>query len=223
MKIALVAFLTGTVACHQPQAATSAAKEAPPPVAAVAAPVVPSLPPPALAASAAAITIPAGKSLRIRTATALSTKTARTGEAFSAVLAAPLIVDGVTVARQGATIQGVVTNSHPGGRVKGVASISVRATRLELANGRSVDLVTNSFVQLAPHTKKKDALKIGVGSGVGAAIGAIAGGGSGAAIGAGVGAGGGTGAVLATRGDPALIPAESLLTLTLRRAITVTP
>ena len=167
------------------------------------------------------VTFPAGRTLRLRTNSTLSTKSARNGEAFSAVLASPLVVDGVTIARAGAAMEGVVSVSNPGGRVKGVASISVRATRLELANGQSIDLLTNSYIKAAPHTKKKDALKIGIGSGIGAAIGAIAGGGKGAAIGAGAGAGAGTGTVLATRGDPAVIPAESLVTLTLRRAITM--
>ena len=168
------------------------------------------------------VTLPAGRSLTLRTTSTLSTKTAQSGEPFSAVLASPLVVNGVTIAGAGANVQGVVAVSNPGGRVKGVAHISLRATRLELANGQSVDLLTSSYVKAAPHTKKKDALKIGIGSGIGAAIGAIAGGGKGAAIGAGAGAGAGTGTVLATRGDPAVIPAESLLTLTLHRAVTMT-
>jgi hypothetical protein len=65
-------------------------------------------------------------------------------------------------------------------------------------------------------------MKIGIGAGIGAAIGAIAGGGKGAAIGAGAGGGAGTGLVLATRGDPAVIPGESQLTFRLQGPITVT-
>jgi hypothetical protein len=106
--------------------------------------------------------------------------------------------------------------------VKGVAKLAVRLTHLELANGQIVSLSTNSFVKSAPHTKKKDALKVGIGSGAGAAIGVIAGGGRGAAIGAGTGAGVGAGVVLATRGAPAVIPSESLLTFTLRRPVALT-
>src|SRR6266511_178751 len=51
---------------------------------------------------------------------------------------------------------------------------------------------------------------------------AIAGGGKGAAIGAGAGGGAGTGLVLATRGDPAVVPSESKLTFRLQGPITVT-
>jgi hypothetical protein len=157
----------------------------------------------------------------VRTISSLSTKTAQSGETFSAVLVDPLVIGGKTLAKAGANVTGVVSNSDPGGRVKGVASIAVRASRLELANGETADLVTNSQVRNAPKSKKKDALKIGIGSGVGAAIGAIAGGGKGAAIGAGAGAGAGTGVVMATRGEPAVIPSESLLTFTLRQPVTI--
>ncbi len=63
---------------------------------------------------------------------------------------------------------------------------------------------------------------MGIASGVGAIIGAIAGGGKGAAIGAGVGAGAGGGAVLATRGEHAVIPSESRLVFQTRTPIEVT-
>jgi hypothetical protein len=63
---------------------------------------------------------------------------------------------------------------------------------------------------------------VGIGAGVGAAIGAIAGGGKGAAIGAGAGGAAGTGTVLATRGDPAVLPSESLITFKLQAPVTVT-
>jgi hypothetical protein len=100
--------------------------------------------------------------------------------------------------------------------------MTVKLRSLQLADGRTVDLATNSYTKEAKGTKKKDAMKIGIGAGIGAAIGAIAGGGKGAAIGAGAGGGAGTGLVLATRGDPAVIPSESQLTFRLKGPITVT-
>ncbi|MCB9386147.1 MAG: hypothetical protein H6509_16170 [Bryobacterales bacterium] len=100
--------------------------------------------------------------------------------------------------------------------MKGVARIGAQLTEID---GNAV--ATKSYVVVADKTYGKDATKIGIGAGVGAAIGAIAGGGSGAAKGAGVGAGGGTGAVLATRGDPAVIPAESIIWFELESPLTV--
>jgi len=137
-------------------------------------------------------------------------------------LSQPIVDDDWVIAKSGATVQGTIINSDPGGRVKGVASITVSLKRLTLADGRTIDLSTSSYSKAAKTTKKKDAVKIGGGAGVGAVIGAIAGGGKGAAIGAAVGGGAGTAAVLATRGDPAVIPGETLITFTLRAPITIT-
>lgn len=167
-------------------------------------------------------TVAAGTPISVRTLEALSTKTATNGATFSATLDKAIEVDGYTVAPRGATVEGVVVNSDPGGRVKGVASITVALKRIALANGSSLAISTGNHVTDAKQTKGKDAAKIGIASGVGAAIGAIAGGGKGAAIGAGAGAAGGTGLVLATKGAAAVIPSESLLTFKLAAPVTVT-
>lgn len=167
-------------------------------------------------------TIRAGTAIVVSTANDLSTKTAKDGDLFTASLARPIVDGDWVIAKRGATVQGVVVNSDPGGRVKGRASMTVKLRSLQLADGRTVDLSTNSYTKEAKGTKKKDAAKIGIGAGIGAAIGAIAGGGKGAAIGAGAGGGAGTGLVLATRGDPAVIPSESQLNFRLQGPITVT-
>jgi len=166
------------------------------------------------------ITVPAGTPIKIRTETELSTKSAKTGDPFSATLSAPIVIDGKTVADRGARVNGVVVESDDGGRVKGVATISVRLTSLRVGD-RNVPIQTRVFAREAKATKKKDAVKVGIGAGIGAAIGAIAGGGQGAAIGAASGGAAGTGLVLATHGDPAVIGAESVLTFKLSAPVTV--
>jgi len=155
--------------------------------------------------------IPEGTQIKIRTNGALSTKRSQAGDTFTASLDAPLVIDGETIAKKGADVTGKVTDSDDGGRVKGVAHISVRLDSIKLDNGKTLRVQTGVYTKNARTTKKKDAVKVGVASGIGAAIGAIAGGGKGAAIGAGVGAGAGTGTVLATHGEPAVIGSESLL------------
>jgi hypothetical protein len=167
-------------------------------------------------------TVPAGTPISVRTITALSTKTATGGTPFEATLHQPIEVDGYTVAAKGATVKGVVTESDPGGRVKGVASLTVSLSSIEAVGGQVVKLDTSNQTLLAEKSTKKDALKVGIGAGIGAAIGAIAGGGKGAAIGAGAGGAAGTGTVLATRGDAAVLPSESLLTFNLQAPVTVT-
>ena len=168
------------------------------------------------------VTIAQGTPLRIRTDSALSTKTAKAGDTFTATLMEPLVVDGKEIAPRGARAQGRVVNSDEGGRVKGVASISVRLTQIHVGT-RDVAITTGTIGRQARTTKKKDAVKVGIGAGIGAAIGAIAGGGQGAAIGAGAGGAAGTGVVLATHGEPAVIPAESPLTFKLTMPVTLDP
>jgi len=153
--------------------------------------------------------------ISVFTETDLSTKNNRSGQTFTASLARPITDVDWVIAKKGAQDEDTIVSADPGGRVSGVASISVRLERLTLADGSKVDLSTTSFTKQAKSSKKKDAMKIGIGAGIGAAIGAIAGGGKGAAIGAGAGGAGGTGVVMATRGDPAVIPSESQLTFRL--------
>ncbi|MCB9386183.1 MAG: hypothetical protein H6509_16355 [Bryobacterales bacterium] len=167
-------------------------------------------------AKAEPVVIPAGTRIRVRTTSTLSTKSNTSGESFVATIAEPVTVNGKTVFDTGDRAMGVVSFAEKSGRVKGVARIGAQLTEID---GNAV--ATKSYVVVADKTYGKDATKIGIGAGVGAAIGAIAGGGSGAAKGAGVGAGGGTGAVLATRGDPAVIPAESIIWFELESPLTV--
>lgn len=169
-----------------------------------------------------AVIIGEGTPIKIRTETELSTKTIKTGDSFAATLAEPIVIDGKVVAPRGSRVEGRVVNSDPGGRVKGVATISVRLTKLRVGD-RGVEISTGVIAHKAHTTKRKDAAEVGIGAGVGAAIGALAGGGQGAAIGAASGGAAGTGLVLATHGDPAVLPAESVLTFKLTAPVTVEP
>ena len=163
----------------------------------------------------AAVVAP-GTRVSVRLNSALSTHTNRAGETFTAELAQPLEVNGRVIAPRGSRVTGVVADSNPGGRVKGVAHIALRLSEIQLASGANMNVSTDMVTVNAHTTKKRDATAIGVTSGVGAALGAIFGGGKGAAIGAGAGAGAGTAGVLATHGAPAVIAAESVLSFTLR-------
>lgn len=167
-------------------------------------------------------TIPSGTAISVTTSSDLTTKEDRSGQKFTASLNNSIVDGDWVIAKKGAPVEGVIVTSNPGGKVKGTASISVRLERLTLADGRQIDFPTNTFSKAAKTTKKKDAMKIGIGAGIGAAIGAIAGGGKGAAIGAGAGGAAGTGYVLATKGDPAVIPAESQLSFRLTAPVKVT-
>lgn len=210
----------------EPQPAPATAPAAPAPAAPT-----PAKPVPAPAPVAAArppqprptpreITIPAGTSIKVRTTNELSTKTVETGARFSASLNAPLKSGDITLAPAGAPVEGIVVKSDDGGRVKGVASLSLKIARIAI-KGHSVPVSSSTYVKKAKTTKKMDAIKVGIGAGIGAAVGAIAGGGRGAGIGAASGGGAGTAVVLATKGAPAVVPAETVVTFKLTAPVTV--
>ena len=157
----------------------------------------------------------------MRTTTALSTSTLSNGSVFSALLEKSLVVDGTTIAPEGAAVTDVVVSSDPGGRVKGVASLSVTINTIAGLRDQTIRVKASSHSVDAETTKGRDAKRTGVMTGLGAAIGAIAGGGKGAAIGAGAGAAAGVGTNAATRGEAAVIPAETVIAFTLTAPSTV--
>ncbi len=167
-------------------------------------------------------TLAEGTELKVRTTNALSTESHKSGDTFTATLEEPLSDGNWVIAEKGAKIEGTVVEAEKGGRVESRARLAVRLTQVQTSDGQTVEVATNSVTRQAKSTKKDDATKVGIGAGIGAAIGAIAGGGKGAAIGAATGAGAGAGVVLATRGDPAVLPSETVLNFRLRNPVTVT-
>src|SRR5262249_29391130 len=118
---------------------------------------------PAPAPAPRVYTIATGTPITISTAKTLSTKTDNEGHRFAASLARPIVDGDWVIAKRGALVEGVVVNSDPGGRIKGRASMTVKLRSLQLADGRTVDLTTNSYTRAAKGTKKKEPLKNGIG------------------------------------------------------------
>jgi hypothetical protein len=199
------------------QQPASARQPAGAPAAAAERPAVPPEPP-----KPRVFTLAVGTVIQVETASTLSTKTDKTGDPFSATLVEPITDGDWVIAPKGATVSGVVVSSDPGGRVKGVATLTIGLKKLTLENKETVALATSTYQMDANSTKKMDAAKIAVGAGAGAIVGGIVGGKKGAAAGAGAGAGAGAAVVLATRGDPAVIPAGSIVSFKLTEPITVT-
>ena len=156
-------------------------------------------------------TLPVGMVIPVRTTAELSTKSVKNGSVFEALLERDLKLDDTTLAKSGSRVTCVVVSSDPGGRVKGVASLSVAAKSIAGVEANTLGVTTDVYEVDANNTKKKDVARTGIATGAGAIIGGIAGGGKGAAIGAGVGAAAGVGGTLATRGAAAVIPTETLI------------
>ena len=180
------------------------------------APEPPKLPP---VAKFREITVPEGTKLAVELETPLNTKTATVEQPVEGRLTEAVTIDGTEVLPVGSKVLGNVSAVNAAGKVKGVASITVRFNRLT-ARGESHQILSD-FSLTAPSSKKKDAAKIGIGAAAGAVIGAIAGGGKGAAIGAAVGGGAGTGYVMMTAGEEIDIKQGAPITVTLDRALDV--
>ena len=166
-------------------------------------------------------TLEAGTIIPVRTTAELSTANLANGSTFDGLLESALRTGETVVAKAGSRVTCVVVSSDPGGRVKGTASLVVSARSVVGTRGNVIALKSDTYASGAENTKKRDAVRTGVATGVGAIIGGIAGGGSGAAKGAGAGAAAGVGVDLATRGEAATIPAETLIEFRLTAPVTV--
>jgi hypothetical protein len=163
----------------------------------------------------ARLTLKTGTFVTIRVNQLLSSDRNQAGDAFSATLAKPLMVDGVVVAEPGETIGGRVVEAKKAGLVKGVSRLALELTDLTLVDGQQVPIRTQLSGRNGPTSVGRDAAGVAGATALGAAIGASADWGRGAAIGAGAGAIAGTLGVLLTRGYPTVVTPESLLTFRL--------
>ncbi len=168
------------------------------------------------------VTIAQGTLIPVRLEETLDSSRNIPGDAFRASLAEPLVVDGWVIAERGARIIGHVADVEQSGRLKGLASLSIELTSLTTSDGQKVDLETARFSHQAATSKKSDAAKVGIGAAIGAVIGGIAGGGKGAAIGAATGGAAGAGTVAVTRGNAAVLEAETRISFLLQQPVTLT-
>jgi hypothetical protein len=180
----------------------------------------PNDPPPSYSVPAQ-LTIKSGTFVTVRINQVLSSDHNQPGDAFTASLVQPLVVDGFVVAQPGQTIAGHVTEAKKAGRVSGVAHLGIQLTDLTLVDGQQAPIQSQMITRTGPTSTGQDAGAIGGTTAVGAAAGAIGAGGTGAAIGAGAGAALGTIGVLLTRGHPSIITPESVLTFQIQAPVTI--
>lgn len=193
------------------------ASAAPPPPAPVSAPPPPAAPPAPVVRN---VTVPTGSILPVRITQTLDSASTQQGQAFSGTIASDVVIDGITVLRQGAAVSGNVTSVQEAAHFKGNSLLTIQLTSLT-RRGDQIALNTDPYSTEGKGRGKNTALKTGGGAAVGAVLGGIFGGGKGAAIGAGAGGGLGAGANAITRGEQVQIPAESLIRFRLASPITV--
>ncbi len=164
--------------------------------------------------------VPAGTRIQVRLDQSLDTDSNAAGDTFTASLESPVTVGEKTVLPKGTRFAGRVVSARSSGRLRGRGHLTIALASFELG-GKSYDVVTSPTTRVTGDHKKRNAALIGGGTGVGALIGGIAGGGKGAAIGAAAGAAAGTGGAAASGKKDVVLPAETILSFTLKAAVRV--
>ncbi|HLK33841.1 MAG TPA: fibronectin type III domain-containing protein [Terriglobales bacterium] len=183
----------------------------------------------------AQLTIPAGTELDATLQDELSSKTAKTGDTFTAALAQPVrAANGEIALPAGTVINGEVTESEQGKTlpmVRGKGRLSFRFRDITLPNHRSFpieatllsvhDKKANDEGEVTSSTGGKTVAKdVGIGAGLGTVAGLIFGS---ALKGLAIGAIAGGGYVLATQGKDVDIPAQSGMKLRLDQSLSIPP
>src|SRR4051812_4760738 len=117
-------------------------------------------PPPAPANIPPQLTIAPGTFLTVRVNQLLSSDHNQAGDAFSASLVNPLVVNGIIVADRGQTIQGRVSEAQKAGRVSGTSRLGIELTDLSLVDGDQVPLQTSLVNRNGRTSEGRDAVGV---------------------------------------------------------------
>ncbi len=168
----------------------------------------------------ASLTIPQGTYVTVRINQFLSSDKNQPGDAFSATLVDPVVVNGIVVAEPGETVGGRVALVEKHGIGK-AAKLGVQLTTLTLVDGQQLPINTQLTGRRGGTTPGGvEAGSVIATTGLGAAIGAAAGWGTGAAIGAGAGALAGLIGVVVTHNHASVITPEQILTFQIQAPVT---
>ncbi|MDT8070781.1 MAG: hypothetical protein ROO76_21685 [Terriglobia bacterium] len=166
------------------------------------------------------LTVPSGTPVTVRLSTAVSSASNQAGDRFDAVLDAPLVVNGKTIAPAGAAVTGRVVAAEQSGHLQHPGMIQIALDTITI-NNKAVPVTTSSVIARGTSHKKRNLAWIGGSTAGGALIGGLAGGGKGALIGSMVGAGGGTTAAYATGKKDVGFGVERRLTFRITQPVTV--
>ena len=167
------------------------------------------------------LTMKPGTYITVRINQPLSSDHNQTGDAFTATLSRPIVVDGVVVAGPGQVVAGRVSEAQKAGHGQGTSRLGLQLTSLTLVDGEQVAIQSGLVTGNGPGRGGRDAATIAATTATGAAIGAAVGWGVGAAIGAGAGLTAGVIGVLATRGAPTVVLPEQEMTFALAAPLAI--
>jgi hypothetical protein len=167
------------------------------------------------------LTIKAGTYVTVRLNEGLSSDHSQAGDAFTATLMRPIVVDGVVVATVGQNVIGHVTEAKKAGRVSGTSRLGIQLVELPAVDGQQLAIQSELISRNGPTSVGRDAGALAATTATGAAIGAAVGWGVGAGIGAAAGFVAGLTGVLVTRGEPTILYPETVMTFRVNQDIPV--
>lgn len=180
-------------------------------------------------------TVENGQTFRVRMNNTISSKTARSGDKFTATVTEPVYSNtGVIVIPTGSTVTGRVDSVRAAKKGGDPGTISVSFTEVRLPNGTR-RAINGSLTDLSTKTAKSDSegtasgddrkndkiIFIGGGAGGGAILGGLIGGGKGAVIGGILGGLGGLGAERFTKGEDAEVKSGTEFGVVLNQSISM--
>ena len=168
------------------------------------------------------LVIAADSVVGLRVDTPVSSEDAEVEDDVEARVTRDVIVDDQIAVPAGTRVLGSVVLVENSGELRGAARLGVRFHTVVLDDVFELPIVTETVFREGKGRGSESAAKIGGAAVGGAILGAIFGGRKGAAIGSAAGAAGGTAAAMAGDGQPASLPAGSMLTVRLSRPATVT-
>src|SRR5271154_4663872 len=133
-------------------------------------------PQPAQAAEAAApaqLTLKAGTFITVRINQALSSDKNQAGDAFTATLLRPIVVDGFVVAQSGQPLAGKVAEAKKSGQAQGVSHLGVQLTDLILVDGQPTPIQASLIGRTGPPAEGGDAAATTTGAAPGTSIGVL--------------------------------------------------
>src|SRR5215472_15037493 len=138
----------------------------------------------------------------------ISSKTANSGEKFTATVESPVEVEGKVAIPKGARAEGVIREAKAAGRFKGGAVLSLELTSVTVA-GKDHEIQTSGATMSSKGKGKSTAVMVGGGAAGGAAIGAL------------IGAAAGTGGAGLTGNRDITLAAETALDFKLLQPVSI--
>ena len=192
---------------------------------------------PMLAAAASDSVLPEGTRIALQLNNPLSTRVNSEGDAFTAVVTAPVYLGDRMVIPKGSKVTGSIARITRPGRVKGKAVMNLQFQSISIP-GRGQVPITATLVRVdsqgnggvrsegsvvADSSAGRDSARVLTPAAVGGGIGAITHGAAGAGIGVGVGAAIGLTSVFTSRGKDIEVRRGSTMDIALDRPLTIPP